>query len=43
LEEDAGSKGPFGRPRCEWENNKNSFLKSIEGMEWINLIKDRDI
>jgi hypothetical protein len=42
LGEDAVSKGPFGRPRCEWENNINSFLKSIEGMERIDLIKDRD-
>jgi len=39
----ACSKGPFGRPTCEWENNMNSFLKSIEGMEWISLTKDRDV
>jgi hypothetical protein len=41
--EDAWSKGPFGRPRCEWENNMNSFLKSTEDMEWVNLAKDRDV
>jgi len=41
--EGAWSKGPFGRPKCEWENNMNCCLNSIEGMECINLTKDRDV
>lgn len=41
--EDAWGKGLFGRTRCEWENNMNSFLKGIEGMELINLTRNWDM
>ena len=40
---DGQSKGPFGRPRCEWENTLNSFFKSTGGMEWINFTVERDM
>ena len=37
-------KRPLGRPRCRWENNIKMDLQEVgcEGMDWIELAKDRD-
>jgi hypothetical protein len=36
---------PLGRPRCKWVDDINMDLKEIGwgGMDWIDLIQDRDI
>jgi hypothetical protein len=35
---------PLGRPRRRWEYNTKMDLKEVgrEGMDWIELAKDRD-
>jgi hypothetical protein len=35
---------PLGGPRCRWVDNTKIDLREIEwdGMEWIDLAKDRD-
>ena len=35
---------PCGRPRHRWENNVEIDVKEIgwEGMDWIELVQDRD-
>jgi hypothetical protein len=35
---------PLGRPRHRWEDNIKMDLREVgwEGMDWINLAKDRD-
>ena len=37
-------KGPLGRPRCRWEDNIKMDLQEVgcEGMDWIELVQDRD-
>jgi hypothetical protein len=37
-------KGPLGRPRRRWVYNIKFDLREIgwEGMDWIDLAKDRD-
>ena len=37
-------KRPFGRPRCNWEDNIKMDLPEAEcgGMDWIELAQDRD-
>jgi hypothetical protein len=35
---------PLGRPRCKWVDNTKIDLREIgwDGMDWIDLIQDRD-
>jgi hypothetical protein len=35
---------PLGRPRRRWEDNIKMDLREVEwgGMDWINLVQDRD-
>jgi hypothetical protein len=37
-------KRPLGKPRCEWEDNIKMDLQEVRfgGMEWIELVQDRD-
>jgi hypothetical protein len=37
-------KTPLGRPRHRWEDNMKMDLQEVgcEGMEWIELARDRD-
>jgi hypothetical protein len=37
-------KRPLGRPRRRWEDNVKRDLQDVrwEGMDWIDLAKDRD-
>jgi len=37
-------KRPLGRPRCRWEGNIKMDLQEVgcEGMDWIDLARDRD-
>jgi hypothetical protein len=37
-------KGPLGRPRRRWEDNIQMDLQEVEcgGMDWIDLVRDRD-
>ena len=37
-------KRPLGRSRCRWENNIKMDLQEVRcgGMEWIELVQDRD-
>ena len=37
-------KGPLGRPRGRWEDNIKMDLQEVGcgGMDWINLVQDRD-
>ena len=37
-------KRPLGRPRRRWEDNINIDLQEVgwEGMDWIELVQDRD-
>jgi len=37
-------KRPLGRPRRRWENNIKMDLEEVgcEGMEWIELVQERD-
>ena len=40
----AEGKRPLGRPRRRWEDNIKMDLQEVgcEGMDWIDLAKDRD-
>jgi hypothetical protein len=35
---------PLGRPRHRWEDNIKTDLREIgwDGMDWIDLVQDRD-
>jgi hypothetical protein len=37
-------KRPLGRPRCRWVDNIKMDLREIgwDGMDWIDLVQDRD-
>jgi hypothetical protein len=37
-------KRPLGRPRRRWVDNIKMYLREIEwdGMDWIDLVQDRD-
>jgi hypothetical protein len=37
-------KRPLGRPRRRWEDNVKMDLQEVgwEGMDWIELVQDRD-
>jgi 3-oxoacyl-ACP reductase-like protein len=37
-------KSPFGRPRIRWEDNIKMDLQEVGcgGMDWIDLVQDRD-
>jgi hypothetical protein len=37
-------KRPFGRPRCRWEDNNkmDNQEAGFGGMDWMELIRDRD-
>jgi hypothetical protein len=37
-------KKPLGRPKCRWEDNVNMDLRETGwgGMDWIDLVRDRD-
>jgi len=37
-------KRPLGRPRCRWSNNIKMSVQEVgwEGMEWIDLVQDKD-
>jgi hypothetical protein len=37
-------KRPLGRPRLKWEDNIKADLQEMGcvGMDWIDLVKDRD-
>ena len=37
-------KRPLGRPRHRWEDNIKMDLQEVEcgGMDWIDLVQDRD-
>jgi hypothetical protein len=37
-------KRPLGRPRCRWMNNIKMNLREVgrDGMDWIDLVQDRD-
>jgi hypothetical protein len=37
-------KRPLGRPRHRWEDNINMDLQEVvwRGMDWIDLVEDRD-
>jgi hypothetical protein len=37
-------KGPLGIPRCRWVDNIKMDLREIgwNGMDWIDLVQDRD-
>jgi hypothetical protein len=37
-------KRPLGRPRRRWEDNNKMDLQEVgcEGMEWIELVQDRE-
>ena len=37
-------KRPLGRPRHRWEDNINIDIQEVgcEGMDWIQLVQDRD-
>jgi len=39
-----GGKRPMGRPRRRWEDNVKMDLEEVGcgGMEWINVVQDRD-
>jgi hypothetical protein len=39
-----GGKRPLGRPRNRWENNTKMDFQEVGcgGMEWIELVQDRD-
>jgi len=43
VEEPEG-KRPLGRPRLRWEDNIKMDLQEVgcEGMDWIELVQDRD-
>jgi hypothetical protein len=40
----SGGRRPLGRPRRRWEDNIKIYLRKVEwgGMDWINLVQDRD-
>jgi len=44
LVEKPEGKRPLGRPRRRWENNIKMHLQEVGcgGMDWIELVKDRD-
>jgi hypothetical protein len=44
LVEKPGGKRPLGRPRCRWVANIKMDLRERgwDGMDWINLVQDRD-
>jgi len=37
-------KRPLGRPRRRWEDNIKMYLQEVGcgGMDWIDLVQDRD-
>jgi hypothetical protein len=37
-------KRPLGRPRCRWVDNIKMDFREIgwDGMDWIDLVEDRD-
>jgi hypothetical protein len=37
-------KRPLGRPKCRWEDNIKMDLRETRwgGMDWIDLVQDRD-
>jgi hypothetical protein len=39
-----GGKRPLERPRCRWVKNIKLDLREIgwDGMDWIDLVQDRD-
>jgi hypothetical protein len=38
------AKRPLGRPRPRWEDNMKIYLQEMGcgGMDWIDLVQDRD-
>jgi hypothetical protein len=44
LVENPGGKRPLGKPRRKWVDNIKIDLREIgwEGMDWIDLLQDRD-
>jgi hypothetical protein len=37
-----GGKRPLGKPRCRWVDIKMHFKKGWNGIDWIDLSRDRD-
>jgi len=44
LVEKLEDKTPLRRPRCRWDYNNRMGLKKIswDGVDWIDLVEDRD-